>query len=90
VLAVGGEGVVLGQQGPARAHLGGLLAEAGRPDPQLALSLQSDRLRVDPAGQHHVGQETLDLLVVPGEGVLRVLEPFSFGGEQLDKVYVSA
>ena len=88
VLAVGGERVVLAEHGPAGADLRRLLTQAGRPDAELALPLQGDGLGVDPAGQHHVGEEALDQLVVAGERVLGVLQPLTLGGQQLDELYV--
>jgi hypothetical protein len=62
----------------------GLLSEQGRPQAELALALQGDRLGVDPADQHHVAVHTLDVDVV--EWVLRVINPLAPGVKELDGI----
>jgi hypothetical protein len=77
VLAVGGERHVPGRQGPGRADLGGLLAEQGGPQAELALALQRDRLAVDPADKHHVAVHALDVGVA--EGVVGMVDSLTLG-----------
>jgi hypothetical protein len=92
VLAIGREDEVLGSQRPAAADLGGLLAEQLRPDAELAVALERGRLGVDPAGQHHVPVEAPDHRSLVGvadvEDVLRVLDPFTLGREELDEATI--
>ncbi len=61
VLAVGREEVVLRARGAGGADLGGLLAEARRPEGELALPLQVGRLAVERAHHDHVAVEALEL-----------------------------
>jgi hypothetical protein len=77
VLAVGGERHVPGRQGAGRADLGGLLAEQGGPQAELALALQRDRLAVDPADKHHVAVHALDVDVA--EGVVGMVDSLALG-----------
>ena len=92
VLAVGREHVVLGDAGHGPSRSAPPPGRAARPQTQLALPLQGDRLGVDPAGQHHVAVEAPDLLVVPGRSAYsRVVDPLTLGGQQLDRArYVRA
>ena len=55
---------------------------SGRPQAELALALQRDRLGVDPPDEHHVAVHALDIRVV--ERVLGMVDPFAFGGKELD------
>ena len=86
VLAVGREGHVLRPKRPARADLRGLLAEQRGPDAELALALQGDRLEVDPADQHQVPVQRLDLLGGDVQRVVGVLDSLALGGEELDEL----
>ncbi len=86
VLAVGGEGVVAGAHGAARADLGGLLAEQGGPQTELALALERGRLGVEAPDEDEVAVEVAELFRGGGERVVRVLDPYPLGGQQLDEV----
>ena len=87
VLAVGGEGVVLGAQRPAGADLRGLLAEEAGPQAQLALALERGGLGVEAADEDQVAVEPAQLLVgqrVDDGVVLGVRDALTLGVEQLD------
>ena len=87
MLAVGGEGVVLGAQRAAGADLGGLLAEEAGPQAQLALALERGGLGVEAADQDQVAVEAAQLLVgqrVDDGVVVRVRDALTLGVEQLD------
>ena len=88
VLAVGGEHHVFGAQRPAGPDLGGFLAEQRGPDAELALALQGDRLGVDPADQHQVAVQILDIGGGEVQRVVGVLDPLTLGGEQLDEPFL--
>ena len=72
----------LGDRARAGADLRGLLAEQRRPQAELALALQGDRLAVDPPHEHHVAVHAPDIGVV--DGILGMVDPLAFGGEELD------
>src|SRR5690606_6063033 len=86
VLPVAGEGHVLGFERAARPDLGGLLAQQGDPDAELALALQGVALPVEPADQHHVPVQAAKRLVAELYVEIGVLDPLSFGGEELNEV----
>jgi hypothetical protein len=85
VVAVGAEGKVLGAQGAAGSDLGSLLAKGGWPQTDLAMSLESERLGVDAAGQHEIAVQTADRRVIAIEVELGVLDALAFWREQLDE-----
>ena len=86
VLPVGREGHVARPERAAGADLRGLLAEQRRPDPELALALERDRLEVDPADDDQVPVQGLDLLGGDLQRVVGVLDSLPFGGEELDQL----
>ena len=86
VLAVGGESHVGRPQGAAGADLRGLLAQQRHPDAQLALPLQRVPLTVEPADQHHVPVQAAQLLGRDVDVEVRVVDPFTLRGEQLDQL----
>ncbi len=86
VLPVGGEGHVGVGQGSAGADLGGFLTEEGGPDAELALPLQGHGLKVDAPYENQVPVEGSDLLRSQVDVVVGVLDPLSFGGEELNEL----
>ena len=90
MLPIGGEDIVLLAERASGTDLGRLLAQTRSPQSEFALALQARRLGVDPAGQHHVVVEALDLIVVAAEGVLGMFPPLTLGGKQLDQLHLSA
>ena len=72
---------------PPGADLRRLLAEQGRPDAELTLALQGDRLGVDPADDDEVAVQGLDLVGGQVEGVVGMICPFALGGEELDEFF---
>ena len=87
VLAVGGEGVVLGAHRAAGADLRGLLAEEAGPQAELALALEGGGLGVEAPDEHEVAVEAADLLVaqrVDDRVVVGVAHALALGVEQLD------
>src|SRR6266849_5954191 len=85
MLAIGGECHVPRPEGPARANLGGLLAEQRGPDPELALALQGDRLEVDPANENEIPVQGPDFLGGDVERVVRMLDPLAFWSKELNR-----
>jgi hypothetical protein len=85
VVAIGAEREVLGSKGTAGTDLGRFLAQGGRPQPDLAVTLEGESLGVDAAGQHEIAVETADRRVVAVEVELRVLDSLAGGREELDE-----
>src|SRR5829696_7918236 len=90
VLAVSGEDEILLLQRAAGPDLRSFLAEAGRPEPQLSLSLQGRRLGIDSTSQHHVSVPVPDLVIVTVEGVLRVSHSLALRRQQLNQFDLGA
>jgi hypothetical protein len=87
VLAVGGEGHVLGPERAPGTDLGGLLAEQGRPDAKFALALQGDRFGIDTPDENEVAVERLHLVGGQVQWVVRVLDPLPLRREELDSFH---
>src|SRR5439155_18219372 len=66
--------------------LGRLLAEQTRPDAQLTLPLQGGGLGVQPAYDDQVVVQAAVLVVGEVDPVVRVLDPFPVGGEELHEL----
>ena len=86
VLPVGRERHVAGAERAAGADLGRFLAEQGRPEAELALALQRDRLGVHPAHQDQIAVQTPELGGGDVERVTGMLDPLAFRGEELDQL----
>lgn len=86
MLAVAREDLVQGGDGGARADLGRLLPEGGRPQAELALALQRGRLGVEATPEHHVPQVGGDDVVAVTEREDVVGDPLPVGGQQLDEL----
>jgi hypothetical protein len=82
VLAVGGEHEVVRPQGPGAADLGRLLAQAGRPDAELALTLEVVALDVDAPDHHQLAVQVAQPGVVQVDRVGVVLEERAVLAEQ--------
>jgi hypothetical protein len=82
VLAVGGEHEVVRPQGPGAADLGRLLAQAGRPDAELALALEVVALDVDATDDHELAVQVTELVVAEVGLVGVVLEERPIFAEQ--------
>ena len=74
VLAVGGKDEVVRSQRPGAADLGRLLAQAGRPDAELALALEVVALDVDAPHHHQLAVQVAEVLVGQVDLVGVVLE----------------
>src|ERR671913_64290 len=74
VLAVGGEHKVVRPERPGAADLGRLLAKAGRPDAELALTLKVVALDVDAPHHHQLAVQVAEVLVGQVDLVGVVLE----------------
>jgi hypothetical protein len=90
VLAVAGEGEVLGTEGAAGADLRGFLPEGRRPQADLTVPLEGEGLGVDTTRQHEVAVQAADGLVVAVEAELGVLDAFAGRCQQLDEWTVVA
>jgi hypothetical protein len=82
VLAVGGEHEVVRRQRPGAADLGRLLAQAGRPDAELALALEVVALDVDAPDHHQLAVQVDQRGVVQVDRVGVVLEERAVLAEQ--------
>ena len=74
MLAVGGEDEVVRPERPGAADLSRLLAEAGRPDAELALALEVVALDVDAPHHHELAVQVTEVVVAQVDLVGPVLE----------------
>jgi hypothetical protein len=91
VLAIGREHVVLGGERPAGADLGGFLAQALRPQTELALPLQRGGLGVEGPHEHHVAvhpAQGVGVEVGDERAIHGMLEAHARWREQLDEAVV--
>ena len=79
-----------GSQRAAGADLRRLLAEQRDPDRELALTLQSVALPIEPAHQHHVAIKALEQFSRHLERIVRVGGELTFRVEQLNQVLATA